>query len=87
MIKIDMQKACDTVEWVFWRKCYMVSSFPLPLLDGLWIMACLNTVSYAININGQPANFFEEKRGLRQGDAMSPYLFLLVIEFLRRLLK
>lgn len=47
----------------------------------------MKTVSYSITINGKPRKPFKAKKGLRQGNPMSPYLFVLGMEYFSRLLK
>nr|GFA52693.1 putative reverse transcriptase domain, reverse transcriptase zinc-binding domain protein [Tanacetum cinerariifolium] len=83
--KVDIQKAYDTVDWDFLR--YILSGFGFhPRMIG-WIMECVATTSYSISINGTLHGFFKGKRGLRQGDPLSPYLFTLVMEILTLMLK
>ncbi|GJR50539.1 RNA-directed DNA polymerase, eukaryota, reverse transcriptase zinc-binding domain protein [Tanacetum coccineum] len=77
-IKIDIQKAYDTVDWKFLETTLRLFGFHSKMVD--WIMACVSTPSYTICINGERHGFFKGGRGLRQGDPMSPYLFTRVME-------
>ncbi|GKE26316.1 putative reverse transcriptase domain-containing protein, partial [Tanacetum coccineum] len=52
-----------------------------------WIMECVSSTSFLINVNGDLKGFFKGKRGLRQGDPLSPYLFTLVMEVLNLMIK
>lgn len=58
--------------------------FPETLID--LIMRCVTFVSYGILINGEPSPWFQPQRGLRQGDPLSPYLFILCVEVFSGLL-
>lgn len=80
-----MRKAYDSVEWEFLKQVLIQFQFPGVFVE--WIFQCIRTVSYTILINGYPSTPFEATIGLRQGDLLSPYLFVLAMEYFTRLLK
>ncbi|KAL0286586.1 UNVERIFIED_CONTAM: hypothetical protein Sangu_2728100 [Sesamum angustifolium] len=85
MIKVDIQKAYDSVEWDFLLEVLKLFNFPHQFI--VLINQCVSTASFSVSLNGSIHGFFKGGRGLRQGDPMSPYLFVLVMEIWNLLLR
>nr|GEU61658.1 hypothetical protein [Tanacetum cinerariifolium] len=83
--KVDFQKAYDTVDWDFLKMVLIGFGFHERMV--LWIMECVTTTSFSISINGNLHGYFKGKRGLCQGDPLSPYLFTIIMEILTLMIK
>ena len=84
-LKLDMSKVYDKVEW-----CFLIEIMRNMGFCDNWlnlIHECISTVSYSILVNGKPKGEIFLSRGIRQGDPLSPYLFLLSSEGLNRMIQ
>lgn len=84
ILNLDLNKAYDRISWSFVTEVLIAIGLP-----NIWIhliMECISSVTYSVIVNGEAVGQIKPKVGLRQGDPLSPYLFILCMEVLSRML-
>jgi retron-type reverse transcriptase len=78
LCKLDIQKAFDHINWKF--LLYMLRRCGFGEKWVSWLAPCISSVRFFVLVNGSPSSFFSSYRGLKQGDPLSPLLFVVVME-------
>lgn len=74
-LKLDMAKVHDRVAWLYLTKVSKAFGFEKRRIDRVWRL--ISNISFFVIINGAPVGFFHSTQGLRQGDLLSPTLFII----------
>jgi exonuclease III len=82
LLKLDLSKAFDKISWDYMRAMLLAFGFDSSWVT--WIMNLTSTAFFSILVNGVPSKPFSPSRGIRQGDPLSPFLFIILAEGLSR---
>jgi hypothetical protein len=82
LLKLDLSKAFDKVSWEYMRAMLLAFGFDQRWVT--WIMNLTSSAFFSLLINGVPSRPFSPSRGIRQGDPLSPFLFIILAEGLSR---
>eukprot|EP00253_Pinus_taeda_P024648 PITA_24648 len=85
MMQLDLSKDYDKASWNYLEAILKAFGFASHWIR--WIMALIKSTRFSIMVNGAPANQFTPSRGLRQGDPLSPFPFVILMEGLSRLIR
>lgn len=75
---VNLEKAFDSVDWKYFET--VMEKMNIPTLWRKLIMECVTTTAASVLVNGSPTNEFKFERWIRQGDSLSPFLYLLDVE-------
>ncbi|CAN1818799.1 Transposon TX1 uncharacterized 149 kDa protein [Linum perenne] len=84
LLKVDMLKAYDRVSWDFLIATLRVMGFSETFVE--WVRVMITSVRFNVLVNGSQSGYFRPTRGLRQGDPLSPFLFIVVSNVLSYLI-
>lgn len=84
LMQLDLSKAYDKVSWSYLEAVLRAFGFSQQWIQ--WVVALIKSPRYSILVNGAPSTPFSPSRGIRQGDPSSPFLFVILMEDLGRLI-
>eukprot|EP00253_Pinus_taeda_P023623 PITA_23623 len=84
LMQLDLSKAYDKVSWTYLEAILKAFGFSQPWIK--WVLELIKSTRYSILVNGTPSTPFSPSRGIRQGDPLSPFLFVILMEGLSRLI-
>lgn len=85
VIKLDFEKAFDNLNWKYILRMLNLMGFPRLWIK--WMKECLQSAWVSVLVNGSPTKEFQMQKGVRQGDPISPFLFIIAVEGLNWLFK